>query len=220
MDRNPQNINPGDAFSPRNLPDAAEPWGRGVEDRIIALEKAILGLKNSVQGINRNVAATVENTREVLGSQVRVENVSIGDNTQGVTISSTTGRSEVLTFWCTPSVTIPEGYNSVHISATGVLATYTYTPAIARWGYMVPLRYRINGGVPVPFGPNTFLSTVPYPVNDSRVATGTITVDISDFHGGTLEVGFASDLLQTPPPDSDTFVPVAVTCTAQLMFVK
>lgn len=64
MARTPQDINPEDKFPQRNLPDPAEPWGRTMEDRVIAIEKAIKGQESSLLGTNRNIAASVANISE------------------------------------------------------------------------------------------------------------------------------------------------------------
>lgn len=66
MARNPQDINPNDVPPRRNLPDDAEPWGRSMEDRIIALEKGYWSLFGSVQGANRFTASS----GATMGSQI------------------------------------------------------------------------------------------------------------------------------------------------------
>lgn len=48
-----------DVFPRSNLPDAAVPWGRAHDDRVIALESSLLSVSQSVQGQNRNSASSL-----------------------------------------------------------------------------------------------------------------------------------------------------------------
>lgn len=53
-------MNPNDVFPRRNLPGAAEEWGRTVEDRIRDVENAAITNKQSTSGLNRTTASNLE----------------------------------------------------------------------------------------------------------------------------------------------------------------
>ncbi len=53
-------MNTFDTFPRRNLPPESEPWGRAVEDEIYRLENGNVETDQSVNGLNRNTAATLQ----------------------------------------------------------------------------------------------------------------------------------------------------------------
>lgn len=53
-------MNVDDVFPRRDLPGAAEKWGREVETRIIGLESAVLGQRGNLQSENRSSASTLQ----------------------------------------------------------------------------------------------------------------------------------------------------------------
>lgn len=55
-----------DTFPRRNLPREAEEWGRSVEGKIYELENEAVSGKQSVDGLNRNTAATLQDLAKQL----------------------------------------------------------------------------------------------------------------------------------------------------------
>lgn len=89
--RNAQNINPDNVFPRRNqVDDEAEKWGRTVEDRIVALEKAALGSRASANGLNRNIAGTSANLADQI-IQLQEQQVRIQQTTTSKIIPVTVG---------------------------------------------------------------------------------------------------------------------------------
>lgn len=69
-------MNPLDAFPRRNLPPEAEEWGREVEARTIALENAALSGGQTLGGLNRTSAASLESmSQQLSGLATQVERV-------------------------------------------------------------------------------------------------------------------------------------------------
>ena len=66
MARTASDVNHTDIFPRRNLPGDSEKWGRVAEDRIIALESAVLAMSQSSQGANRNSAASLQSIAQQL----------------------------------------------------------------------------------------------------------------------------------------------------------
>lgn len=114
MARNPQDINPEDVFPRRSLPDEAEPWGRTVEDRLIALEKAVLAAEGSIQGLNRNIAATTSNLSDQIKSVVIPESMEI--TTSDFSLSGVSTWATVASVTVTP----PPGTSNTIVILTAV----------------------------------------------------------------------------------------------------
>lgn len=58
-------INPNDVFPPSSQPnEEAAKWARVTQERLVELEKAVLAADGSLQGINRNIAASLSNIAE------------------------------------------------------------------------------------------------------------------------------------------------------------
>ncbi|MCK9599441.1 MAG: hypothetical protein M0R06_10400 [Sphaerochaeta sp.] len=127
MARNPQDINPEDSFPRRNLPDEAEKWGRSMEDRVVALEKAVLADRSSILGTNRNVASSLSNMTETISSLLTV--LPIEAMATGFTVPSETSASVL-----TETITVPEGFTTVSVMVvsrvaarnTSVSSSYLY----------------------------------------------------------------------------------------------
>lgn len=66
MSESAPRINPEDVFPRRNLPGAAEQWGRVVEDRTRELEKNAVAVNQALHGANRGAAAQLASISEQL----------------------------------------------------------------------------------------------------------------------------------------------------------
>jgi hypothetical protein len=60
-------MNENDQFPPSNLPPESQPWGRKVVDEVYSLLNEATGTGESVQGLNRNTASSLE----TLAGQIR-----------------------------------------------------------------------------------------------------------------------------------------------------
>lgn len=98
MARQASDINPDDVFPKRNLDVLAEPWGRALEERVIALEKAAKAQQDSLGGTNRTLAASASN----LSDQIQAVVATDGGSNTGTDFTLTSG------VWVTAaSVVIP-----------------------------------------------------------------------------------------------------------------
>ena len=57
-----------DVFPRRNLPGEAEQWGRAHDERVIALERENVTLRQSLNALNRSTAATLSNLARQLNA--------------------------------------------------------------------------------------------------------------------------------------------------------
>ena len=73
MSESAPRINPSDVFPRRNLPGAAEQWGRAVENRTRELEKNAVAVNQSLHGANRGTAAQLASISDQLKMIPRVQ---------------------------------------------------------------------------------------------------------------------------------------------------
>lgn len=117
MARNASDINPQDKFPKRDLGGDSEKWGRTIEDRIIALEKAALGGGTSIQATNRALASSTASLADQIKSVVYVE--SLYETASGFAVPAKT--SAVV---ATTRVNIPLGFTRASYSATMWVTAY------------------------------------------------------------------------------------------------
>lgn len=71
-------MNPFDAFPPSNLGPPAQPWRREVEQRIVSLENGEVSQSQSLDGLNRSSAASLETlSLQVVALDEQVERVDL-----------------------------------------------------------------------------------------------------------------------------------------------
>jgi hypothetical protein len=195
MARNIQDINPGDVFPPRNLPDSSENWGRVVENRIIALEKAYLSGEQGISGQNRNTAATLEALARQVDEisdtqQLLIQTESFQTDTTGTFGVNAATYDVVLT----QRIIIPEGFDNVDLVTIGSAHARNQS-GVNSFFYGV---IAVDGvyGVSVIDGPiwSTGLGEDSYgtvSLGDARTLTGVegttvdVTVSVKNSHGST-----------------------------------
>jgi hypothetical protein len=111
-------MNPGDVFPRRNLPGAAEEWGRTVEERIRDAEREGLRAMGSSRGLNRTTASTLQD----LASQVLELDAlyrSIPKPAQATGQATGFGLSGGWNTVLTTSIPVPTGVSRVDLLAVG-----------------------------------------------------------------------------------------------------
>lgn len=98
-------INPQDTHPQMNLPEEATPWGRSIQERQVAIERALLALKGSQAGAGRAFDAVTGTLSEQIQSVVKT--ASFQQETYGG-LSVATSYTEVLSV----DVPVPEGYST------------------------------------------------------------------------------------------------------------
>ena len=99
-----------DVFPRRNLPGEAEQWGRAHDERVIALERENVTLRQSLNALNRSTAATLSNLARQLNAMPIV----------WVGASSQTGFGLNTVGWHTVAevkVTVPPGKETASVVA-------------------------------------------------------------------------------------------------------
>lgn len=145
MARNASDINPNDTYPRRNLPPGAENWGRTVEDRIIALEKASLQARAQAQADRRLFSSLLDQLVVSTGSpgwftaSKSEQVISSSDSTSAgiYTVTSVTVPTGALTATLTVKGTVT-ATNDSNISPPETLdltaqAWYSHLPSGTPW---------------------------------------------------------------------------------------
>src|SRR5690606_25197534 len=91
-----------------------------MQERLVELEKAVLASEGSLQGINRNIAASLSSIADQLQTVLQIKNTSIGSDFETFVISSVTGASspQPRYYWGSPNdLVIPEGFDYVSVNS-------------------------------------------------------------------------------------------------------
>lgn len=177
MARSVSGINPDDVFPPRNLPGTAETWGRVVEDREIALEKAYIAQGQSIDGLNRNLAASQQTVAGQIGALTTAQ-----DELSDVVDDLALTQADLVTTQAivAEKVTTLAASRTLSVTGTGAGGASNVTipsvtipaPSWATTGYVLPIVASISG--------------------TSGVSDATVTVRLS-ITGGPI-MGFGSNL--------------------------
>lgn len=218
MARTPQDINPEDKFPQRNLPDPAEPWGRTMEDRVIAIEKAIKAQESFLQGTNRSLAASMSNMGERIERTFKVLQGSLGYAWEDIAIGTGSGLSERNNMAIDPTISpdLLEGFNRAAVSVTASLGgkmgdSVFVLPCNPYWKWSEsPTRNNMTPNHVEGFFPTMESSSDT--VYTSFLFLGNADVDISS-PNGSLELGFSAQLFHSPPPVSPITLKAYVTAS-------
>lgn len=215
----PNAINPNDVFPRRNLPADAEQWGRNVEDRIHALEGAVLQLSQEVAGLSRDIKAVSGNL--VTGQQTPFSYIrTLSDQ---VISSSDSTASHIYT---TTSVTVPTGAVSATVTVKGsVTATNDGNISPAETLILQIQGWYSHLASGTPWGPGLIGSdnrftlseqTLPTGATATAVTTGSTTFSVTP--GYNLLVGTLSRFASTSSPQSTNNASTFVTGTVEFTY--
>ena len=125
-------MNPTDVFPRRNLPGAAEEWGRTVEQRIRGVEYAAITNRQSTSGLNRTTASNLEELSRQIAELEAVYD-SIPKPSQASDTSSGFGLSAGWNTVVSVSLAVPKGMKRVDLVAigSGQLVSNTTTTTVA-----------------------------------------------------------------------------------------
>lgn len=185
-------VNPDDVFPPSSQPnDDAAKWARIVQDRQVSAEKELQELHGAVQGINRNIAASLaaigdqlnelqQQQNQLSAQQTEIQNIlsdqlkvqvygSAGTNSNITSTNPVTVRSS--------TVSIPAGFSVAHVFAVSTLSGNIGSDASNR----VILETRIAGtdyGYDQTSSPPAFQRTTGSSMGTAIVTNPTFTVEL------------------------------------------